>query len=449
MKRVTALDALRGIAILAMAFSGMIPWKGLGPWMYHAQEPPPAHDLTPTVYGISWVDLVFPVFLFSLGAAIPLSRSQSAWWRPFVRYASLVAFAIAVHSLRPFTVRPEPTLEDWKLALLSFAAIVMAWARFPKNTAEPIVWMVRSAGVFLVIAELASFQYRDGKGFQVYRNDIILLVLANVALLCGLVHQGVSIFLERNPHVRRASAGWLLLPIWGIILGLFAGQGVSPFIASIFNASPYPDLFRGELTKYMLVGLPGMAVGYVLSDQESEPQPWAGLFWLILGALAAACVYWNDKPWAWQLAIPLVAALGLAALDRRPLFGPIWWLGTVGIGLGLFASLAFEGMRKDPGTSAYLLATPGLAALFLGGLTCLRPGNGLLRFLGDVGANPMLGYVAITHLVPAAIRLTGLYDWFGELKPDLTQGVLFACFQTLLVALVCWIATRLKFSLRT
>ncbi|HLO52557.1 MAG TPA: DUF5009 domain-containing protein, partial [Kamptonema sp.] len=39
-KRADALDALRGIAVLAMVLSGTIARKTLPAWMYHAQEPP-------------------------------------------------------------------------------------------------------------------------------------------------------------------------------------------------------------------------------------------------------------------------------------------------------------------------------------------------------------------------------------------------------------------------
>ena len=75
--RMIALDALRGIAILMMTLSGVIPFdKPLPAWMYHAQEPPPTHDFNPNLPGLTWVDLVFPIFLFCMGAAIPIALSR-------------------------------------------------------------------------------------------------------------------------------------------------------------------------------------------------------------------------------------------------------------------------------------------------------------------------------------------------------------------------------------
>jgi hypothetical protein len=40
-QRADALDALRGLAVLAMVLSGTIARKTLPAWMYHAQLPPP------------------------------------------------------------------------------------------------------------------------------------------------------------------------------------------------------------------------------------------------------------------------------------------------------------------------------------------------------------------------------------------------------------------------
>ena len=72
-KRNESLDALRGFAILTMILSGSIAYGDVLPaWMFHAQVPPPDHKFIPAIPGITWVDRVFPFFLFSMGAAIPV-----------------------------------------------------------------------------------------------------------------------------------------------------------------------------------------------------------------------------------------------------------------------------------------------------------------------------------------------------------------------------------------
>ena len=69
--RALALDALRGYAILTMVLSATVVYGILPAWMYHMQAPPPSHVFNPQLAGLTWVDLVFPFFLFSMGAAFP------------------------------------------------------------------------------------------------------------------------------------------------------------------------------------------------------------------------------------------------------------------------------------------------------------------------------------------------------------------------------------------
>ena len=85
--RASSLDALRGYAILTMVLSGSIAWGVLPGWMYHAQVGPRSNFVFDgSIYGITWVDLVFPFFLFAMGAAFPFSignkyRKGSSRWK--------------------------------------------------------------------------------------------------------------------------------------------------------------------------------------------------------------------------------------------------------------------------------------------------------------------------------------------------------------------------------
>ena len=130
-KRVLGLDALRGFAILGMVLSAAIPWEGLPGWMYHAQYPPPSRQFSGNLPGITWVDLVFPIFLFAMGAAIPLALSRrieegTAKWRVYsaiTRGLLLAGFAIYVGHIRPYTINPKPDIGTWLLGLLAFALL--------------------------------------------------------------------------------------------------------------------------------------------------------------------------------------------------------------------------------------------------------------------------------------------------------------------------------------
>ncbi|HOZ20096.1 MAG TPA: DUF5009 domain-containing protein, partial [Bacteroidales bacterium] len=69
MRRFVTLDVLRGVSIFGMVFSAIIPHGVLPGWMYHIQTPPPDHVLDTASYGLGWVDLVFPIFIFCMGVA--------------------------------------------------------------------------------------------------------------------------------------------------------------------------------------------------------------------------------------------------------------------------------------------------------------------------------------------------------------------------------------------
>ncbi|MGC8654733.1 MAG: DUF5009 domain-containing protein, partial [Candidatus Kryptoniota bacterium] len=195
-QRVLALDALRGLSILLMLFSSTIPFGVLPSWMYHAQEPPPTHVFNPNLPGITWVDLVFPFFLFTMGAAIPLAlsrrlRSGATLWRTFLAVAGrgilLAGFAIYVMQIRPHVISNNPDWKIWLVALLGFALLFPVLAKLPDDWSKTLRLSVRALGWGGAILFMALVRFPDGSGFSLYRSDIIILVLANVAFFGGAI----------------------------------------------------------------------------------------------------------------------------------------------------------------------------------------------------------------------------------------------------------------------
>ena len=110
--RLRSLDVLRGLAILGRVGSAMLP-QTLPSWLDHGYQPHfrPAADgvwrlaLSPAGEAIfdprrkafTWVDLVFPMFLFAMGAAIPLADRR--WLLAEWSVAKTAAVAGVVWSL--------------------------------------------------------------------------------------------------------------------------------------------------------------------------------------------------------------------------------------------------------------------------------------------------------------------------------------------------------------
>src|SRR3954470_5226475 len=75
-RRAFSLDALRGLFLVTMTAGFTVGVEKFWPlWMFHRQEPWGAE--TPRdVAGISWRDLAYASFLFTMAAALPLTMSR-------------------------------------------------------------------------------------------------------------------------------------------------------------------------------------------------------------------------------------------------------------------------------------------------------------------------------------------------------------------------------------
>jgi hypothetical protein len=74
-KRAFSLDALRGLFLVSMTFGFTITSEHLPAWMYHRQSSP-SGDRIVDIVGISWRDLTYASFLFTMAAALPLTLSR-------------------------------------------------------------------------------------------------------------------------------------------------------------------------------------------------------------------------------------------------------------------------------------------------------------------------------------------------------------------------------------
>src|SRR5512146_2536082 len=95
--RIRSIDIFRGLTMLVMIFVNDVSGvKGLPWWTYH---------MRPELSGMTYVDVVFPAFLFVLGMSIPLAvrkrleRGDSMpllWGHILMRSLSLVVLGIVL-----------------------------------------------------------------------------------------------------------------------------------------------------------------------------------------------------------------------------------------------------------------------------------------------------------------------------------------------------------------
>jgi predicted acyltransferase len=477
-RRALALDALRGFAILTMALSGYIPWHVLPAWMYHAQMPPPANAFDPTVPGITWVDLVFPFFLFSMGAAFPLALSrrierQGQPWRVVGQVArrgvALGFFAIYIQHVYPHVLDPGGGKTSFGLGLLGFLLLFPVLTRCPATWKPWAVWSVRGVGWAAVIAFLLLLRYPGDPPddtFSLHRSNIIMVVLANTAVFGSLIWLATP-------------GRWLFrFAILGLLLAMRLAHEQPGWVQCVWDYSPIPWMYHFRYLQYLFVILPGTIVGDLLlawmktpRSKTSQTDRWArwrigSLAGLGVAALGVALVGLRPGPvealrplyvTCTTLTAVVLSVIG-AILVQRPSTGTerllrqlvVWGFAWLLLGL---AFDAYEGgIKKDHATMSYYFVTTGLATLLLMSFTIVIDVFGHRGWLGLLiapGQNPMIAYLGIQCLVRPFLVLTGLGPVLERLTPGPWPGVGRGVIMTLLLALAVSGFTRLRIFWRT
>ncbi|OCQ93309.1 DUF5009 domain-containing protein [Oscillatoriales cyanobacterium USR001] len=468
-KRADALDALRGIAVLAMVLSGTIARKILPAWMYHAQEPPLTHTFNPKLAGLTWVDLVFPFFLFTMGAAISLALSRriaKGWDTKKVIFSILqrgfllASFAIFLQHIRPTVINPnEPITQKWWLALAGFFILFWMFVRLPLSWFSWLRKLIFVAAWTLGFIFVSNIIYPDGKGFSLERSDIILVVLANMAVF------GSLIWLFTRSNI------WLRLGFLGLLFAMRLSAGADGWIKLIWLSSPAPWIFQFDYLKYLFIVIPGTIVGDLLhrwieysSPEDASYSRWNSWRYFILMILMLAIniilLIGLQGRWVWQTALlSFVLCLWGLLLVKNPgnitenLLNRLYIWGFYWLMLGLVFEPYEGGIKKDSATMSYFFVTAGLAIFMLIALMIFVDyfkKKAWVQLFIDNGVNPMIGYAGFANIVWPIVVLN---EWESRIiemtSRDAIGGFMRGFIYTFLVALIVMIFSRLKLFLRT
>ncbi len=463
--RAYSLDALRGYAIVTMILSGTVAWGILPGWMYHAQLPPPDHAFDPTTYGITWVDLVFPFFLFAMGAAFPFSIGKKhekgtsrlrLAWDCLLRGARLTFFAIFIQHMYPYSLSAPQDSRSWWLGILAFLLLFPMFMRIPLSLPRWARAGIEIAAYAAGILLLVNVDYASEKVFSLYYSNIIILLLANMALFGGVIY----IFTLNNKMARIA-----ILPF---VMAVFLGSSTDgSWIKELFHFSPFPWIYKFYYLKYLFILIPGSIAGEYLhewvksrnctetSDVEKKVIPWVLL-------LSIGLIIWNlyglyTRQLILNLCGTVLMLFALYYLLRLPGNTMHYWrrLFTAGaylLMLGLFFEAYEGGIRKDDSTYSYYFVTAGLAffAMIAFSILCdIYRWKKLTLPLEMAGQNPMIAYVAPQLLVMPIIQLTGFSSWLEVLEQNTWGGFLRGVIVTALAVGIAILFTRIKWFWRT
>lgn len=464
--RAISLDALRGYAIITMVLSGTVAAAVLPGWMSHAQIPPPECVFNPAVYGITWVDLVFPFFLFAMGAAFPFSLGRKieqgvSKWRlvgdSLLRGVKLTFFAIFIQHIYPFVVSSPADATSWLIALGGFALMFGMFMRLPDRVPQWGRVAVEIASYAIGITMMLTINYAGGREFSLGYSNIIILVLANMAIFGSIIY----IFTSKNR--------WWRIAVLPFVMGIFLSSATDgSWAREVMNFSPVPWMYKFYYLKYLFIIIPGSIAGeylraWVSNRTEASVAGEKREKWLpLILTLSIAVIVMNLYGlYMRYLVVNLVATIAILGalyyfLRERTVNKDFWRQLFVAGAFLLLLGLTFEGfeggIRKDHSTYSYYFTASGLAffALMAFSIMCdVYRLKWLSNPLQMAGQNPMIAYVASQLVVMPILGLAHLSGYLNMLSVNAPLGFLRGVIVTTLALIVAIIFTKLKWFWRT
>jgi heparan-alpha-glucosaminide N-acetyltransferase len=338
--RVVSLDIFRGLTMALMIFvNDLSSVHGLSRWTYH---------IPTKVDAMSYVDMVFPAFLFIVGMAMPLAVEQrlrrnpsipSLWIHVLLRSFALLVLGLVLanaHAGDPSLMHGFPT-RLWPLIALLGAVLVWGVFGDPTTTSPRRTQIQQMVGAAILIACYAIFRRTIHGGPADGHVGWIDFRYPEILGLIGLTYFSASLLYIPLRKYRWAPLAWL-----GVLLvfdaccqahlislahiSLYAwpfGNGVHPalvmagiFANTIFLGHPTPQVARWTPYKRIILALAfavcAAILGYFLTpfgiSKNRGTPTWC--LWSIAACLVVfTAIYWLAdvrKHTAW--ALPLRSA---------------------------------------------------------------------------------------------------------------------------------------------
>ena len=450
-KRIITIDILRGITIFAMILCANIYFPNLPAWMFHGQTPPPDFGFDPSVKGITWVDLVFPFFLFTMGAAFPLAMRKrlengaSRWsvtGSLFRRWLTLTIFAIVLGNAYMIGTSPRPDFVKGIFNVVLWGVMFMSLVRLKD---EKKCRLVNNAGMFLLIVMAVLGVDYLGLKLSRWNSDIIIMILANVAFFGGLLWM----FTKDSIRLR-----------WLVLMFIIALKALSSYAPQVLDWVPSMGsigwFFSWGFLQYLIIALAGSIVGdKLLEHSRSGETVSIDRYHIVAGAVALVAMLvqlWGlfTRHILADFIISAVLGLVFVALTfkRRNI---VSWLGYFGFAF-MLVGIIFDpidgGITKDYCNLSYMITTTGMTALtgaFVLALELKWQIKG--RGLSGCGQNPMLAYGVTTFVTGPILAMIGIGPWLDAISAGSPfWGVVRGLVYTLLmVAITCFFTKKKLF----
>jgi predicted acyltransferase len=260
--RVISIDIFRGLTMAVMIFvNELSSVRGLPWWTYHA---PGDVDV------MTYVDMVFPFFLFIVGMSLPLSITQrlktnpsvlALWIHVFARMLGLIALGLILANAEKADVaRMGITGSTW--ALLGLVSVGLYLNVYPKSQRHPTYSRIlRALGLVGVVVVYAIFRRTTHDGHVAWIDGSYPEILG----LIGYSYLAVAILYI--PTRRWVWASW----VWFVLLVAFCVMRVGKLIPFPQHLPLYLWPFGNGSTACLVMA--GVITSSIFLGSEHRPSP--------------------------------------------------------------------------------------------------------------------------------------------------------------------------------
>jgi heparan-alpha-glucosaminide N-acetyltransferase len=313
-QRLASVDIFRGLTMVIMIFvNDLASVRGLPWWNYHMKA---------NVDFMTYVDIVYPFFLFVVGVSIPLALQQRlkknpslpALWRHIgVRSLSLVVLGlILANAEKGDQARMGINPNAWAILVLAGAALFLSVYDGPENGSRLRFWL-RIFGLGFMTVMLAIFRRTAPDGHAAWIDGSYPEILG----LIGYTYLAVSILHIPTRRWLWAPFGWFVallafnafctatgsvflshapLYFWPFGNGAMASITMAGVVTSVIFLGAHPwQTLRGKILMGLAFGMASLAAGWFLVPlgiSKIRATPTWSLYSVGAAVLLFTALYW-------------------------------------------------------------------------------------------------------------------------------------------------------------
>jgi Domain of unknown function (DUF5009) len=384
-------------------------------------------------------------------------------WIALRRFLLLAFFALFTQHMKAWTLAAQPAVADQLLSLLAFVLVFFQLYEHQQPKGKRLLLVLKIISFAVALFLVWKLPFRSGKGFDFYQSDIIIIVLANMALFGMLIY-----YLTANKPLLRI--------------------GILPFIMAIFLAAKEPGngwakelfqfnhigdfkfdwLYKFYFLKYLFIVIPGTIAGEWMLDAMKQHKTTAAKQLSAnrntentLSFIALLLICLNVYGLFTRLLVFNVITTALLCgwalylvkkTETGSLFKNLVLAGSYLLLLGLFFEAYEGGIRKDSSTYSYYFVTSGLAffALVFFSVTAKRKYlSAISNILAINGKHPMVAYIAGSLLLLPLMSITHTKSFWDAMNSGAFMGFMKGLVFTGIVSLITIFFVKRKWFWKT